>query len=156
MLSHTGSCVLVYSSLLSGRHTPLSFWPGKRSSNRGRMWGAMLWDEAIPDGQWGSPWCGAHGPLERGGVVEWWGWGKWKGLLQVSLGIQAKDGVPRSSDRTRRWSFILHFLNIWIQVKIKTKKTKNKSGSHTAYVLLEFMHKSNNTKRNERWGNSRK
>ena len=55
-----------------------------------------MWDEAIPGDQWGSPWCGAHGPPGERREV------KGKGLLQVSFGYYhlkrdvAEDGMPRS------------------------------------------------------------
>ena len=67
MLSQTGLlCTAVFQPTVPQTHPSFSFWPGKRSSDRGWMWGAMLWDEAIPDDQWGSPWCGAPMGLRRG------------------------------------------------------------------------------------------
>lgn len=163
-----GSRVLARSSLLSRRtHLSFLFWPGKtlqwlRHNVRGHVVG------------WGDSWRPMGKPLvwgprasreSRRGGPEWVGKVNGKGLLQVSFSYYHLKRDPSTgwwAKRRRRTGEEAGLICCaGQQVKKKHKfeswqrnKDKRKRGCwHTANVLLEFMHKSNNTKRNERWGN---
>lgn len=127
-------------SPLSDRHTPLSFWPGKtlqcpRRNVRGHVAG---WGD--PRRPMGKPlvWGPQASRVRRG----WVGKVNGKGLLQVSRSFYHLRMVCQGEHCSGGGMLQI------MEISDSRRQNEDRRG-HTANVLLEFMQKSNNTKRNE-------